>query len=151
MVDRPHTSPQPTRGDVELKVYFRQFVWYVPLWPVDTIEQYRVVASLNALKFNPLTFFSSGPCFTDIWQWSVDSHRHLAINSHTFLSSRNGPGRRVKFWKLLRCNVTRGQKWRRFGKHLASLHRKIQKGSKTGGHFWKLLPTSCCSKIISNF
>ena len=60
------TSPQPTRGDVELKVNFRQFVWYVPLWPVDTNEQYRVVASLNGLKFNPLTFFSAGPCFTDI-------------------------------------------------------------------------------------
>ena len=85
------TSPQPTRGDVGLKVYFRQFVWYVRLWPADIIEQYRVVASLIALKLNPLTFFSSGPCFTDIWQWSVDWHRHLAINSHTFLSSRIGP------------------------------------------------------------
>ena len=86
------TSPQPTRGDVELKVNFRQFVWYVPLWPVDTNEQYRVVASLNGLKFNPLIFFSSGPCFTDIWKWSVDWHCHLAINSHTCLSVRNGPG-----------------------------------------------------------
>ena len=85
------TSPQPTRGDVELKINFRPFVWYMPLWPVDTIEQYRVVASLNALKFNPLTFFSLGPCFRDIWRWSVDWHRHLAINSHTSLSFRNGP------------------------------------------------------------
>ena len=32
----------------------------------DTIEHYWVVASLNALKFNPLTFFSLGPCFRDI-------------------------------------------------------------------------------------
>ena len=85
------TSPQPTRGDVELRFDITQFVWCVPLWPVDTIEQYRVVASLNALKFNPLTFFSLGLCFRDIWRWSVDWHRHLAINSHTSLSFRNGP------------------------------------------------------------
>ena len=45
----------------------------------------------------------------------------------------------VIFWKLLRCNVTRGLKWRCFRKHLASLHQKIRKWPKTGGSFEKLL------------
>ena len=139
MVDRPHTSPQPTRGDGQLKINLRKYVWLVPLWPVDTIEWFQVVASLKSIKFNPLIFSPSGPCFWDILQLSLDWHRHLAIILHTFTSSHKWPKTGVKFWELLRCKVTGGPKWGCFRKHLATLHQKIEKWPKTGGKFWKLL------------
>ena len=130
MVDRPHTSPQPTRGDGQLKINLRKYVWLVPLWPVDTIEWFQVVASLKYVKFNPLPFFPLGPRFRDIWRWSLDWQRHLAIILHTFTSFNKWPETGVKFWELLRCKVTEGPKWRCFRKHLASLHRKIKKWPK---------------------
>ena len=138
MVDLPHTSPQPTRGDGQLKINFRQLVWYVPLWPANTIGWYQLVASLKSIKSNPLTCFPLRPRFRDILEWSLDRQRHLAIIL-VFFSFVKWLEEGVKFLELLRWKLTGGPKPRRFRKRLANLHQKIKKWSKTWGAFSKLL------------